>query len=63
MSEDTRTLKAVRDCGEWLAECLRLGWRKTDLDFLEALWWKYHDDQGNLVAAVAPPNVIADTEV
>lgn len=47
---ETRTRKAIRECGEWLAACRRLGWRLEDLDTLEALWWKYHDDHGNLIS-------------
>ena len=38
----------ARKYGEWLAECLRLGWSRDDLDALEALWWKYHDEDGRL---------------
>lgn len=50
MSKDRRPVqKAVIACGYWLSECLRLGWRREDLDFLEALWWKHHDDQGRLL--------------
>lgn len=36
--------KRVKECAEWLAECLRLGWPKESLDALEAIWWKYHPD-------------------
>jgi hypothetical protein len=42
------TPQAIRECAEWLATCLELGWRKSDLDALEAMWWKYHDHRGNL---------------
>ena len=45
------TKTAVRRCAEWLAYCLEIGWNKADLDFLESLWWKYHDERGNLKAA------------
>jgi hypothetical protein len=38
----------VRKCAEWLAACRRLGWRVEDLDDLEALWWRHHDDNGDL---------------
>ncbi len=34
--------KAVKACARWLSECIRLGWKKSDLDALEALWWKYY---------------------
>jgi hypothetical protein len=40
--------KALRTCAEWLAYCLKLGWPKSDLNELEALWWQYHDENGNL---------------
>lgn len=43
--------RGVRLCAEWLAECLRLGWKRTDLDWLETLWWKYHDEHGRLIEA------------
>ena len=40
--------RSIVKCAEWLAFCLRIGWQQTDLDFLERLWWKYHDKQGYL---------------
>lgn len=53
MSADARTRqptpKAAKDCAAWLALCLRLGWERDQLDFLETLWWKYHDDRGMLI--------------
>jgi hypothetical protein len=27
---------------------MEIGWAKADLDRLEALWWEYHDEWGNL---------------
>ena len=42
------TTRAVIACAQWLGTCLDLGWPKSDLDFLEGLWWKYHDRRGNL---------------
>ena len=47
----TPTRQATQACAEWLAACIRLGWRKGDLDFLEALWWKYHDERGRLIGS------------
>lgn len=47
----SRTRRAIVGCGYWLAECLRLGWDRSDLDWLEALWWQYHDDNGQLISA------------
>lgn len=49
MTDDrSPTPQAVRACAEWLRVCLDLGWRTSDLDWLEALWWKYHDRTGQL---------------
>ena len=45
------TDKAYEECANWLRTCLKLGWRTQNLDMLEALWWKYHDDHGVLCAA------------
>lgn len=42
-----RTQRAIVACGHWLAECLRLGWSRDQLDALEALWWEHHDERGN----------------
>lgn len=55
MAERQKSRRAIVACGKWLAECLRLGWSRDQLDALEALWWQYHDDQGNLTAGVAIP--------
>lgn len=46
-----RTQRAIMACGQWLAECLRMGWSRDQLDALEALWWDHHDERGNLKAA------------
>jgi hypothetical protein len=43
-----RSSNAIHACAIWLAECLKLGWAKSDLDYLEQVWWTYHDDNGNL---------------
>lgn len=56
------TRDAVRECAEWLATCIRLGWRHEDLDRLEALWWKYHDANGKLTVH-APTGGAGDTLV
>jgi len=40
--------KAIIACARWLSYCLSIGWRKDQLDALEALWWKYHDENGVL---------------
>lgn len=44
-----KTMKGLRLCALWLAFCLEIGWRKDDLDFLEALWWKYRNGNGELI--------------
>jgi len=36
-------LKKIKECAEWLAYCLSIGWRRDQLDALEALWWQYHE--------------------
>ena len=46
---ESPTRHAVQKCAEWLAGCIRLGWRHEDLNWLEALWWKYHDNHGRLI--------------
>jgi hypothetical protein len=30
----------VQLCAQFLARCLSYGWKKTDLDELERMWWK-----------------------
>lgn len=47
-----RHQKGIKACGNWLAYCLELGFPKSSLDALEALWWKHHDGYGN----VLPPS-------
>ncbi len=42
------TQKALGECAEWLAYCVRIGWPKSLLNDLEKLWWKYHDCRGLL---------------
>ena len=44
------TRQAIMKCAGFLDECLRIGWKKSSLDFLQNLWWKYHDHEGNLVS-------------
>jgi hypothetical protein len=36
----TRTNEA-RELANFLTECLKLGWKKSDLDMLQAIWEKY----------------------
>lgn len=48
MGEQRPTARAVRECAEWSYYCLTIGWPKSSLDELEALWWKYHDEFGRI---------------
>ncbi len=50
MAEPTR--QASVECARWLANCLKGGWTKAELDMLERLWWEHHDDHGRLVRAL-----------
>jgi hypothetical protein len=40
--EQKRSNKAIRACAEWLAYCLKIGWKREQLDELERLWWMHH---------------------
>lgn len=44
-----RTVSAIRRCATWLAFCLSIGWERKDLDELERIWWRWHDDAGELM--------------
>lgn len=44
------TRRAQEQCSGWLSECLKLGWRKDQLDTLENIWWEHHDRLGALKA-------------
>lgn len=46
-----KTKRALMACAEWLSYCLSIGFDKKDLNQLEDLWWKYHDERGNLIKA------------
>lgn len=47
-TQDELTREGGRRLAEFFATCLRIGWKKTDLDWLEGLWLKYHDKHGNV---------------
>jgi hypothetical protein len=36
--------RQIQKCAEWLVFCLSIGYKKSQLDRLEALWWKYHGE-------------------
>ena len=46
---NSKSLKAIKECANWLVCCLEAGWEKKDLAALEKLWWDNHDNHGNLV--------------
>jgi len=46
VTENAPSLKALSACARWLSFCLSIGWRRDQLDALEALWWQYHDAKG-----------------
>ncbi len=46
-----RSRKAITACAHWLAFCKPIGFPATELDDLEALWWSWHDENGNLLTA------------
>jgi hypothetical protein len=45
-----RHYRALLACAEWLSWCLDQGWHRSQIDNLESLWWRYHDDRGRLCA-------------
>lgn len=48
--------KAIRMKVEWLAYCVEIGFPKTDLNELSAIWDKFKDEHGNLRPQPAPPS-------
>ncbi len=40
-----RTPKAINACAEAMRRFLILGWKESDLDYLEALWWLNYDER------------------
>lgn len=42
--------RKIEKCAKWLAYCLEIGWKKSQLDELEKLWMQGHDDNGNVIA-------------
>jgi hypothetical protein len=49
------TQRARQECFDWLCQCLQFGWKKTELDALEAIWWKFHDNTGQLIKSHPTP--------
>lgn len=46
-----RSRTAMRACLEWLSSCRRIGFKKSELDELNHIWWRWHDEQGNLLSS------------
>jgi len=46
-----RTRRALTACASWLAYCLSIGWKRTELDDLEQIWWRWHDENGNRLSS------------
>lgn len=38
---------------KWLEYCLEIGWQKSQLDDLSAIWDKYRDEYGNFKSPIA----------
>lgn len=45
-----RTQMAIMKCHEWITYCLRIGWKKEQVDGLEVIFWQHRDENGNLKA-------------
>jgi hypothetical protein len=45
-----KSKRAIKACADWLAACLRMGWPREDLDRLEAMWWRWHHDNGHPIS-------------
>lgn len=40
--------KAIKKKAQWLAYCLEIGWEKSQLDELSAVWDRFKDEHGNI---------------
>ena len=57
-----RRLQKLKECAEWLAFCLSIGWRRDQLDALEALWWQYHETDPAAEAKTSGGNAARERE-
>jgi hypothetical protein len=55
--------QAIKKKAEWLAYCVKIGFPKTDLDELSAIWDKFKDEHGNLRPQPAPPSTEDEDEL
>ena len=45
----SRSHRAIMACAKWLPYCIEIKFATKDqLEKLEAIWWQYHDSNGNL---------------
>lgn len=51
-----RSPKALKECVRWLGFCRKIGFKTEEVDALDRLWWRYHDEDGNLLV---PPRAVA----
>lgn len=42
------TRQAQKECAEAMVKMLEVGWRKKDLDALEAIWWTVRNSDGSV---------------
>jgi hypothetical protein len=47
-TQDALTREGGKKLAHFLSVCLRIGWGKGDLDFLESLWLQHHDRNGRI---------------
>jgi hypothetical protein len=50
------TSKAIREYRQWIDYCKAMGWPEKDLAALADIWWKYHDDNGELITPPVEPD-------
>lgn len=43
----------AKRCAAWLTACKKYGWPTSSMSALCDLWWKYHDDNGELIESSA----------
>jgi hypothetical protein len=44
-----RSRRALAACTKWLRYCIDIGWSRAEIDDLERIWWRHHDEHGNLL--------------
>lgn len=49
------TRKAQKELLEWLRFCKEIGWREKQMPGLTDIWWRWHGDDGQLLAVERQP--------